>query len=230
TLFYVKDETVTKEMKYTVQHAIEGDVQDEYTSTYIEPVWVNDPDEITVQAGSLGEISFTGYKLDSISPEGVTEGATVEDGTVITLNYVRDDSQTKTVTYTVNHIIEGEVADTAAYEDTVWINEENPTITVVEGSVDPNEYEGYEYLSTDPDVTAGDAVADGTVINITYKALPDGSDDPSDNGGNDPGDKGDNDSGVKTGDDFNIWMFAGIALAAVLAALATVLTRRQRQK
>ena len=149
---------------------------------------------------------------------------------MITLNYVRDNSQTKTVTYTVNHIIEGEVADTESYEDTVWVNEENPTITVVEGSVDPNEYAGYEYLSTDPDVAAGEAVADGTVINITYKALPDDTDDPSDNGGSDSGDKNDNGSGVKTGDDFNIWIFAGIALAAVLAALATVLTRRHRQK
>ena len=229
TLYYVKDETAVKEMKYTVQHAIEGSVQDGYTSTYTEPVWVNDPDEIAVQAGSLEAVEFTGYKLDSIEP-AVSEGEKVDNETVITLNYVRDNSQTKTVTYTVNHIIEGEVADTESYEDTVWVNEENPTITVVEGSVDPNEYAGYEYLSTDPDVAAGEAVADGTVINITYKALPDETDDPSDNGGSDSGDKNDNGSGVKTGDDFNIWIFAGIALAAVLVALATVLTRRHRQK
>ena len=48
--------------------------------------------------------------------------------------------------------------------------------------------------------------------------------------GGDNGDKDKNDNGVKTGDNFNMWIYAGLALVAAMAALVAVLTRKQRQR
>ena len=48
--------------------------------------------------------------------------------------------------------------------------------------------------------------------------------------GGDNGDKDKNDNGVKTGDNFNMWIYVGLALVAAMAALVAVLTRKQRQR
>ncbi|MEA4874488.1 vWA domain-containing protein, partial [Anaerorhabdus sp.] len=95
---YVKDDAQTKDIKYTVEHTINGTVQEVDDETIT--VWVNGtegtPNAIKVKA-------YVGYKVDQTSLDAVP--ATVSENDVITINYVKDDAQTKDIKYTVEHTI-----------------------------------------------------------------------------------------------------------------------------
>ncbi len=169
-LTYVKDDEQTKTLKYTVKHTLEGAEQADYTKSYTATVWINDADTLSVTAESIAEKNFTGYKFASISPEGMTGGTVVENGAVIVLNYVKDDSQTQKTRYTVKHVVDGveQTDDTKSYYGTAWINDQNPQIAIQEGSLAPKTYPGYKYASTSPNVAVGDQVANGSEITLTY--------------------------------------------------------------
>ncbi len=51
TLNYVKDESQQKTLKYTVEHKIGNTLK--HSQDYTKDVWVNDPDRLTIQEGSL---------------------------------------------------------------------------------------------------------------------------------------------------------------------------------
>ena len=128
---------------------------------------------ITIQEGSLALNEYVGYKFDSIVVEDsslVNEGNTVSSGTVITINYIKDETQTKDLTYTSKHVVDGQeqVSDTKTYTSSIWVNEPTTTLGIVNGSLDANTYEGYTFVGIDvkPDTTS---VADGTVITLTYE-------------------------------------------------------------
>ena len=89
TATYVKDDTQTKDLSYTVKHIVDGEETPRVTKTGTATVWVNDPDTLTVNGDDIADQKFTGYKLDSISPD-VKAGSTVDNGTEITVKYVRD--------------------------------------------------------------------------------------------------------------------------------------------
>ena len=127
---------------------------------------------ITVEEGSLAQKTYTGYKYESMDPV-TTEGSEVASGTVITLTYVKDDSQTQQTKYTVQHKVEGEIRDSQEYTSTAWVNDEDPMITIQEGTVDSNVYPGYKYVSMTPEVSEGESVESGTVITLTYEPRTD---------------------------------------------------------
>ena len=168
TLNYVKDETQTKELKYTVKHVVDG-VEKE-SKDYTETVWVNEDDKLEIQKSSLKQNTYKGYKFDSMTPEDVKEGSEVANGTTITLNYVKDESQTQETSYTVKHVVDGVEKASKSYTGTAWINDKNPTIEVETGSVEPKEYEGYKFEAMNPMVKDGDRIANGTEIVLTYTA------------------------------------------------------------
>lgn len=88
---------------------------------------------------------------------------------VITVYYVKDESQTKATSYTVKHVVDGaeRTADTKTYNSTAWIGEANPTIAIEEGSLAQKSYEGYKFDSMS--VAEGTKeVASGTTITLTY--------------------------------------------------------------
>ncbi|WP_227162758.1 hypothetical protein, partial [Enterocloster citroniae] len=58
-----------------------------------ETKWVNEPDTLELQAINIRR--YTGYKFDSYDPAVLPE-LVAKDG-VIKVNYVKDDSQTKTI-------------------------------------------------------------------------------------------------------------------------------------
>jgi len=166
TLTYVKDESQTKPTNYTVKHIVAGEEKD--TKTYNSAAWINEENPtIEIEEGSLAKNTYVGYKFDSIDTEA-KEGDKVASGTVVTLTYVRDDSQTKPTNYTVKHIVAGEEKDTKTYNSVAWINEENPTIEIEEGSLAKNTYVGYKFDSIDTEAKEGDKVASGTVITLIY--------------------------------------------------------------
>ncbi len=118
---WAEDPDQTKTLKYTVEHKIGNTLK--HSQDYTKDVWVNDPDRLTIQEGSLdpkttGE--FKGYKLGSIDPATSEVGNPVAHGSTITLNYVKDESQQKTLKYTVEHKIGNTLKHSQDYTKDVW--------------------------------------------------------------------------------------------------------------
>ncbi|MEF9892420.1 MAG: InlB B-repeat-containing protein [Anaerorhabdus sp.] len=162
TINYVKDDTQTKEIEYTVEHTINGTVQEVDDETIT--VWVNEtegtPNAIKVK-------TYVGYKVDQTSLDAVP--TTVSENDVITINYVKDDTQTKEIEYTVEHWQEGNSAAsiTTKYQETVWINALDELAVTAE-SIKPQTFSGFSYSGITPAVKANDLVKDNTVIKIYY--------------------------------------------------------------
>ena len=168
TVIYSKDDAQIKTLSYTVRHVVDGKVKD--TNTYTEPVWAGETNpQITIQEGTLTQKTYPGYKYDSMTP-AVNEGNEVASGTIITLNYVKDENQTKNTSYTVKHVVAGveQTEDTRSYHDTAWIEDADPQITIQEGTLTQKTYPGYKYDSMTPAVNEGDEVASDTTITLNY--------------------------------------------------------------
>ena len=163
---YVKDNSQTKEITYTVEHYVDGvhKAKDDFKKT--KTVWINDDEiEVTYQ---LDKEKYIGYKYESDDIE-----KTAENGKVFKVNYVKDDSQTKEITYTVKHYIDGIEKERKTYTSNVWINEINLQIQIQKDSLNKKNYIGYEFENISPKVKEGDKVADGTEIILNYKARAD---------------------------------------------------------
>ena len=99
---YVKDDSQTKDTKYTVRYTIEG-VEQENDKIEVEgSTWVNDePAMIAIAEGGIPTPSnkYNGYKLDPANPEYPAAGTPVESGSEYTVNYVKRTDLSYTVHY-----------------------------------------------------------------------------------------------------------------------------------
>ncbi|WP_321024206.1 InlB B-repeat-containing protein [Eisenbergiella porci] len=169
-VYYVKDETKTTEVKYTVQHWVDGVHQEKDDVEVTKEVWVNAERKLEVTEGSLALNKYPGYTFSSYDPVDIKAGTVVADKTVIKVNYVRDDEQTTEVKYTVQHWVDGvhQEKDDVEVTKKIWVNAEKK-LEVTEGSLALNNYPGYTFSSYDPvDIKAGKVVADGAVIKVNY--------------------------------------------------------------
>ena len=152
-----KDESQTKTLTYTVQHKIGDEVKD--SQDYTETVWVNDPDTITVQAGSLDKNTYIGYKFSSMDPE-VAVGEKIADKSVITLTYVKKTD----LTYTVNYYWMGTTTKVA---DSKLVDKQTFDAEVTESAIDVTGYTKVDTKEHPASVTFH--VTDpGNVINFYY--------------------------------------------------------------
>ena len=157
-----------KTVSYGVRHVVNGVEQTSLSRTYTAEVRVIAADVIEVQRGSLAQQNFVGYEYSGISPS-VSEGSTVPNGTVITLTYTVDETQTQQTQYTVVHRLEGVIRSSETHYDTVWVNEPNPMIAIQDGTLNSlTSLTGYKVGSLSPEVNAGDKVASGTCIYLDY--------------------------------------------------------------
>lgn len=84
--------------------------------------------------------------------------------------WCEDKNDKKVISYTVEHIVGEEVKDTVKVSENVWGGITYPKLTVTKESIQPIEYEDYEFERMGPAETkAGDKVADGTAIKLYYK-------------------------------------------------------------
>ncbi|MEG2751042.1 MAG: VWA domain-containing protein [Anaerorhabdus sp.] len=160
---------VMTDVTYKVIHQLpNGNIEE----TVTKKVWLNGAKELEVTAESLLSKAPVGYKVDSIKDQNdniVTTGNIVADGTVIEISYVKDDTQTKEIEYTVEHWQEGSSAAsiTKKYQETVWINALDELAVTAE-SIKPQTFSGFSYSGITPAVKANDLVKDNTVIKIYY--------------------------------------------------------------
>lgn len=156
--------TNSDKLSYTVRHEVEGKIRDSFTFKWSME---NDGDrKIVVSQESLKPREYLGYKYDIREP-WVIEGETVDDGTVITVKYVKDTTQQKTVSYTVQHEICGILVEQTVHTAKIWVNAAN-VIPLEKGSLAPYSYYGYKLVAISTDKQDGDYVSDGTIITLKY--------------------------------------------------------------
>ena len=167
-VYYVKDASQTKNITYTVKYFKDGAEVTADKQTVTKTVWVNDPSELTVDKTAINTTDkYVGYKLDSAATGEIP--TVVADGTVINVYYVKDELQTKEVTYTVKYFRDGvEVtADKQTVTKRIWINaplEVEVNKTAINTT---DKYVGYK-LDSAATVEIPVVVASGTVINVYY--------------------------------------------------------------
>ena len=117
--------------------------------------------------------TFTGWK-DGDTTYQAGDEITLKKDLKLVANWEKDESQTQKTSYTVQHKADGKIIDkdTQTYTNTAWINETDPTIAIVSGSLSPKSYDGYEYVGMEPEIIA-DTVASGTIITLTYEKRTD---------------------------------------------------------
>ena len=116
---------------------------------------------------------YIGYKLDAANPAYPAEGTQVASGTVYTVNYVKDESQTKPTGYTVRYTIEGveQEADRITVNGTAWVNDNPVLIAIAEGGIPApaDKYKGYKLdPANETYPTAGTKVNSGSVYTVNY--------------------------------------------------------------
>ena len=169
---WAKDDEQTRDVTYTVKYTRDGFevVADTYTVTV--PVWINEPDDVAVPVAAISAANnrYVGYKLAS---DPFVAPATAQNGDVITVPYVKDDSQTRDVTYTVKYTIGSDevVADTYTVTTKVWIlAPADVAVDVDDIDATNDRYEGCKLL-TDPFV-APPTAQHGDVITVPYVKIP----------------------------------------------------------
>ena len=176
TVNYVKDDSQTQGTKYTVKYTIEGVEQKHDGFEVTGTAWVNDdPAKIAIAEGGIPAPAnkYVGYKLDAANPAYPAEGTQVASGTVYTVNYVKDEGQTKPTSYTVRYTIEGveQEADRITVNGTAWVNDNPVLIAIAEGGIPApaNKYIGYKLDAANPTYPAeGTQVASETVYTVNY--------------------------------------------------------------
>ena len=151
-------------LSYTVRHEVEGKTRDSFT--FEQSVGNYGNRKIAVKHESIEPREYAGYKYDRREP-WIIEGVTVDDGTVITVKYIKDLSQQKTVSYTVQHKVGSKIVEQTVHTAKIWINAENK-IPIVKGSLEPKTYARCKFEAINTDKQDGDYIPNGTIITLKY--------------------------------------------------------------
>ena len=97
-IYYVKDDTVKKELSYTVEYYKDGVKVAGDTQTETAEVWVNAPDTLTVDQTKINVTNkYVGYKFEKTEPGTIP--SSIADKGVIKVYYVAVDGIKYTVEY-----------------------------------------------------------------------------------------------------------------------------------
>ena len=127
-----------------------------------------EPNTIEVAPVDQSNDKYFGYKFDRTEP--ATIPSVVEDKTVIKVHYVKDEAQTKELSYTVEYYKDNllQESDTQVERKTVQILEDD-TLTVDKSKINlTNKYVAFKFKNTDP-AQIPDTVENGTVIKVYYE-------------------------------------------------------------
>ena len=111
------DYTQTRDVGYTVKYTLDGAEFDADTLYKTKQVWINAPSDVTVTVDAIDAANdrYTGYRLEN---DPFVPPATVQDGDVIIVAYIRDSSaETYTITYHDDGADGGTAPPPETYED-----------------------------------------------------------------------------------------------------------------
>lgn len=168
-VYYVFDESQTKELSYTVEYYKNGKKVENDTQVEVVTVHVLEPNTLQVNQDKINtENKYVGYKLEKTSPETIP--SEINNGGIIKVYYILDDGQTKTLTYTVNYYKDGNLVK----EDTETIYEtkqvlESDTLTVKSEEINiKDKYVGYKFVKTNPELIP-EVIENKGVIDVYYE-------------------------------------------------------------
>ena len=166
-VYYVLDESQTKEISYTVNYYKDGVLQTSDIEKITKTVQVLE----TTGKVETSKINVTnkyfGYKFDRTNPSSIPE--VFEDGDVIDVYYVTDESKVKELTYTVEYYIDGvlQTKDTQIVTKTVQVLESD-NLTVNKSEINTKDkYVGYRFKESNPSIIP-DEIKTGEVIKVYY--------------------------------------------------------------
>ena len=166
-VYYVADETQTKEISYTVNYYKDGVLQTSDTEKVTKTIQVLE----TTGKVETSKINVTnkyfGYKFDKTNPSSIPE--VFENGDVIDVYYIIDESKVKELTYTVEYYIDGVLQenDTQIVTKTVQVLESNNLTVNKSGINTKDKYVGYRFKESNPSIIP-DEIETGKVIKVYY--------------------------------------------------------------
>ena len=175
---YEIDAGQQKDLSYTVHHVVEGETEPRDIFTEGTTVQVLQPDTITRNLEKEADQEYTGYVKTTVTYEDGTEVPAdvtkINNGAVLIVNYIVDEEQTKDLSYTVRHVVEGETEprNTFTEETTVQVLQPDTITRNLESEAD-QKYTGYvkttvtyeDGTEVPADVTK---IADGTTLIVNY--------------------------------------------------------------
>ena len=169
-VYYVKDESQKKNVTYTVKYFKDGTEVTEDQQTKTDTVWVNASSNMTVDKTAINTTDkYVGYKLDTSATGTIPD--TVTDGDVINVYYVKDTSQTRGVSFTIEYYKDGVKDDskTDVIPNNIWVNDDVQPVDATKINVTDKFGAGYKFEKTDP-ATIPSTIADKGVIKVYYVA------------------------------------------------------------
>ena len=168
---YEEDATQTKDLSYTVQHVVNGEVRDTFTEE--STVQVLRPDTLVRNETLEADQNYEGYAKSGVAyaDGSAVEGSEIENGATIIVSYEIDATQTKDLSYTVQHVVNGEVRDTFTEESTVQVLQPDTLVRNETLEADQN-YEGYvksEVAYEDGSSVDGNEIASKSVLIVSYE-------------------------------------------------------------
>ena len=167
-VYYVTDNTQTKELSYTVEYYKDGKKVENDTQKVTETKQVLESDTLTIKKGEINVTNkYVGYKFEKTNPETIPNY--INDKGVIKVYYVFDESQTKELSYTVEYYKNGKKVenDTQVEVATVHVLEPN-TLQVNQDKINTeNKYVGYKLEKTNPE-TIPSEINNGGIIKVYY--------------------------------------------------------------
>ena len=132
------------------------------TTTELDNDTINNLEYNTLVQSSTYNQNFAGYKFDSVSATSLT----IQEGiNTITYYYIKDDSQVKEITYTVEYYKDGEFVEDYDVTKEIWINDTTGLVDTIDTAND--KYLGYKFEKTTP-TTLPTTFADGDVFKVYY--------------------------------------------------------------
>ena len=168
---YELDEEQTKDLSYTVQHVVNGEVKD--TLTEESTVQVLQPDMLVRNETLEADRKYEGYVKSGVAyaDGSAVEGTEIANGATIIVSYEVDEEQTKDLSYTVQHVVNGEVKDTLTEELTVQVLQPDMLVRNETLEADQN-YEGYvksKVTYEDGSLVNGNEIANKSVLVVGYE-------------------------------------------------------------
>ena len=150
-----------------------------YTVNYYKDSLDNKPFNTATGEGNVGdEIPYDtatnkpeGYKLDSVTPDDPIISS--DDDNVVSVLYVKDETATKVLSYTVEYYKDGVKVedDTQTVTEEIWIGSSQNTLMVKKDGINiTNKYDGFVFDYTDP-TAIPDNIENNGIIKVYYTSV-----------------------------------------------------------
>ncbi len=167
TVYYEIDNDQRRDISYTVEYYQEGKLVAGDTQTETQSVQVLEEDILTVNKSEINTSNkYHGYRLEKTEPAEIPDS--IEAGSTIKVYYVIDDTNTKTLNYTVKYYQDGKEVekDSKTVSQTVQVLQPD-TLTVQPVDTANDKYFGYKFEKTEP-ATLPTSIEDGGLIKVHY--------------------------------------------------------------